>query len=518
MEGYYGGGRVILNGKEVGEKLLEGISLVADTVSPTFGPQAKTVILQGNPPVVINDGVTITRYVRSEDPYAQLGVQLVQDLASKAQSKAGDGTTTACILARALCKSLHEFRDDRSIHEWRNYLTNVRDGLLGYLDSKSIPVDDDDIQKIATIAANNDEKLGELIAEVFKAVGRNGVVSVEESLDLNTSFEIKEGLELESGYISHLFANRDNGDCVLENPLILSTNKIIRKFQDILPACEYASQKGRPLLLVCRGLQNLALQNVLLNVAQGRLDVGVIETPNYGDAQLDELKDLIAVVGGKAYAEEADDDLRIVNENTLGSCTKVVIDKVKTTIIGGEGGEAVVERIETLRKLHELGTNDFVKESISKRISRLSGGIAVIRVGAGSSVEMRDTKERLDDALNATKAALDGGYIVGGGLTLSQYYPYWKHEMPSDDFMSKSVLSAPIETLLNNCEFELENEQVLTGWMEGGSQGFNAKTIAISNLLEDGIIDPTLVTKSSVSAAFSIAMMFLTTDVAVLLE
>jgi len=497
---------VILNGKEVGEKLLEGISLVADTVAPTFGPQAKTVILQGNPPVVINDGVTITKYVRSEDPYVQLGVQLVQDLASKAQSKAGDGTTTACILARALCKSLHEFRDDRSIHEWRTYLTGVRDGLLGYLDSRSIPVVDDDIQKIATIAANNDEKLGELIAEVFKAVGRNGVVSVEESLDLNTSFEIKEGLELESGYISHLFANRDNGD------------KIIRKFQDILPACEYASQKGRPLLLVCRGLQNLALQNVLLNVAQGRLDVGVIETPNYGDAQLDELKDLIAVVGGKAYAEEADDDLRIVNENTLGSCTKVVIDKVKTTIIGGDGGEAVVERIEALRKLHELGTNDFVKESISKRISRLSGGIAVIRVGAGSSVEMRDTKERLDDALNATKAALDGGYIVGGGLTLSQYHPYWFKEIHSDDFMSKDVLSAPIETLLNNCEYELENKQVLTGWMEGGSQGFNAKTITISNLLEDGIIDPTLVTKSSVSAAFSIAMMFLTTDVAVLLE
>lgn len=512
---------MILNGNEVGEKLLEGISLVADTVAPTFGPQAKTVILQGNPPVVINDGVTITKYVRSEDPYVQLGVQLVQDLASKAQSKAGDGTTTACILARALCKSLHKFRDARSIHEWRNYLTEVRDGLLGYLDSRSIPVADDDIQKIATIAANNDEKLGELIAEVFKAVGRNGVVSVEESLDLNTSFEIKEGLELESGYISHLFANRDNGDCVLENPLILSTNKIVRKFQDILPACEYASQKGRPLLLVCRGLQNLALQNVLLNVAQGRLDVGVIETPNYGDAQLDELKDLIAVVGGKAYAEEADDDLRIVNENTLGSCTKVVIDKVKTTIIGGDGGEAVIERIEALRKLHELGTNDFVKESISKRISRLSGGIAVIRVGAGSSVEMRDTKERLDDALNATKAALDGGYIVGGGLTILKFQQHWPQEKNIDHEMSMATLLSPIDTLMGNSEFPLaEYDIVINRWIEDkeGWQGFNAKEVAVSDLLIDGIIDPTLVTKSSVSAAFSIAMMFLTTDVAVLLE
>mgnify|MGYP003662773046 CR=1 FL=1 len=510
---------MILSGDEVGEKLLEGINLVADTVAPTFGPQAKTVILQGNPPLVINDGVTITKYVRSEDPYVQMGVQLVQDLASKAQSKAGDGTTTACILARALCNELHKYRSEKTIHEWRLHLTEVRDDLLEYLSESSIPVEEEDIGKIATIAANNDEQLGELIAKVFMAVGRNGVVSVEESLDLNTSFEIKEGLELESGYISHLFANRDNGDCVLENPLILSTNKIIRKFQDILPSLEYAAQQGRPLLVVCRGLQNIALQNILMNVAQGRLDVGVIETPNYGDSQLDELKDLVAVVGGSVYSDEGDDDLRVVNGDTLGEATKVIIDKINTTIIGGKGGD-VEERIATLRKLYELGTNEFVKESVSKRISRLSGGIAVIRVGAGSSVEMRDTKERLDDALNATKAALDGGYIVGGGLTLLKYGKKWPSESDSDYRMGQTVTSSPLMTLLKNSESEFVKDSALINrWtLQKDWNGFNAKEVSISDLLVDGIIDPTLVTKSSVSAAFSIAMMFLTTEVAVKLE
>jgi len=512
---------MILNGKEVGEKLLEGINLVADTVSPTFGPQAKTVILQGNPPVVINDGVTITKYVRSEDPFAQLGVQLVQDLASKAQSKAGDGTTTACILARALCNQLNKHRNERTVHQWRLHLTEVRDSLLSYLDGQSIEVLDEDIEKIATIAANNDEALGKIISEVFNAVGRNGVISVEESPDLDTTFEVKEGMELDSGYISHLFANQDSGECVLENPLVLSSNKVIRKFHEILPACEFAAKMGRPLLIVCRGLQNIALQNIIMNVAQGRIEVGVIETPNYGDSQLDELQDLVAVVGGKAYTTEGDDDLRIIDEESLGSCRRVVIDKIKTTIIDGKGGSKLSERIASLRKLYELGNNEFAKESISNRISRLSGGVAVIRVGAGSSVEMRDTKERLDDALNATKAALDGGYIVGGGLTILRFQQHWPQEIPSDYEMSMAILLSPIDTLMGNSEFHLANyDIVMNRWIldSNGWQGFNAKEVTVSDLLSDGIIDPTLVAKSSISAAFSIAMMFLTTDVAVLLE
>jgi len=294
--------------------------------------------------------------------------------------------------------------------------------------------------------------------------------------------------------------------------LVFVTNRIIRKFQDILPACEYAAKEGRPLFLICRDLQNLALQNILANVIQGRLNIGVIQAPNYGDSQLDELKDITAIVGGRVYSDEADDDLRIVNEESFGSCDRVVIDQLKTTIIGGDGGN-VEERIATLRNIYELGTNDWAKESISNRISKLKGGVAVIKVGAGSAVEMRETKERLDDALNATKAALDGGYIVGGGLSIIK-------ASVGLGLGSTTMASmfAPLNTLLENSNADIDE---VFGDMIYEIQkdiGFNAKNGKKENLLKAGIIDPTNVTKSSLSAAFSIALMFLTTEVAVLIE
>tara|TARA_R110002020_G_scaffold20957_5_gene70900 strand:- start:2319 stop:3830 length:1512 start_codon:yes stop_codon:yes gene_type:complete len=502
---------LILHGEEARKKILEGINLVANTVKPTLGPQARTAILQGNPPVVINDGVTISKYVSSTDPYVQMGVQLVQNLASKAQSKAGDGTTTACVLAQALCNNMSE-EALQNITRTRGLLTASRDSILNNLDKLSKPVEDEDIGKIATIASNNDETLGKIIAEVFEAVGRNGVISVEESHGLHTEYEIREGLELDKGFLTHLFANQDNGDCLLEKPLVFVTNKVIRKFQDILPACEYAAKEGRPLFLICRDLQNLALQNVLANVIQGRLNIGVIQAPNYGDSQLDELKDITAVIGGRVYSDEADDDLRIVNEESFGSCDRVVIDQLKTTIVGGEGGN-VEERIETLRTLYELGSNDWVKESISNRISKLKGGVAVIKVGAGSAVEMRETKERLDDALNATKAALDGGYIVGGGLSIIK-----ATKDLSDPNWIKATMFAPLKTLLENSSVDVD--EVFGDMIHEIQQdiGFNAQNGKKENLLDAGIIDPTNVTKSSLSAAFSIALMFLTTEVAVLIE
>lgn len=502
---------MILHGEEARKKILEGINLVANTVKPTLGPQARTAILQGNPPVVINDGVTISKYVSSKDPYVQMGVQLVQNLASKAQSKAGDGTTTACVLAQALCNNMSE-EELKNITSTRHRLQEDRDTILRNLDKYSKPVKDEDIGKIATIASNNDEQLGNIISEVFKEVGRDGVVSVEEGHGLHTEYEIREGLELDKGFITHLFANQDNGDCLLEKPLVFVTNRIIRKFQDILPACEYAAKEGRPLFLICRDLQNLALQNILANVIQGRLNIGVIQAPNYGDNQLDELKDITSIVGGRVYSDEADDDLRIVNEESFGSCDRVVIDQLKTTIIGGEGGN-VEERIATLRTLYDLGTNDWVKESISSRISKLKGGVAVIKVGAGSAVEMRETKERLDDALNATKAALDGGYIVGGGLSIIK-----ASVGLGLGSTTMSSMYAPLITLLENSNADIDE---VFGDMIYEIQkdiGFNAKTGKKENLLKSGIIDPTNVTKSSLSAAFSIALMFLTTEVAVLIE
>jgi chaperonin GroEL len=503
---------MILHGDEAKETLLAGIDLVANTVRPTLGPQARTAILQGNPPVVINDGVTIAKYVSHEDPYVQMGVQLIQNLASKAQSKAGDGTTTACIIAQELCHAILD-EDVDNFHSFRLLFESARDRMIEALDSLSTEITDDSIQAIATIAANNDAKLGEIIAQVFDKVGRDGIITIEEGHGLITEFDFREGLMLDNGYISHLFSNQDNGDCVLEKPIVFVTNKELRNFKDILPALEYSTEQGRPLFIICRDLTGSALSNVLANVIQGRIDVGVIQAPNFGDAQLDELADIVAVVGGRIYSHEANDDLRIVNGDTFGSCDRVVMNQTDTTIIGGKGD--VKERIASLRELYKVATNDWVKERVSTRISKLQGGVAVIKVGAGSAVEMRETKERLDDALNATKAALQEGVIVGGGLGLLKAFDLLE-DKKGLNWLSRALLS-PLEALMINGGLDINDDFDWEDIDWNNDIGYNATNNKIENLVKAEILDPVKVTKSSFSAAMSIALMFLTTEVSVLL-
>tara|TARA_R110000787_G_scaffold137146_1_gene249904 strand:+ start:66 stop:1583 length:1518 start_codon:yes stop_codon:yes gene_type:complete len=501
---------MILHGLEAREKLLQGIDLVARTVKPTLGPQARTAILQGNPPIVINDGVTITKYVSHEDPYVQMGVQLIQNLASKAQSNAGDGTTTACILAQELCYAILD-EDIDNYHSFRKEFDSARDRMIDALDALSTEITDESIKDIATIAANNDEKLGTIIAEVFEKVGRDGVITIEEGHGLITEFDFREGLQIDMGYISHLFSNQDSGECILEKPLVFVTNKVLLNFKDILPALEYATEQGRPLFIICNDLKGSALSNLLANVIQGRIQVGVIQAPNFGDAQLDELADIIAVVGGRIYSQEANDDLRIVNANSFGSCDRIIMNQVDTTIVGGDG--EVTERVNALRELYKVATNDWVKERVSKRISKLQGGIAVIKVGAGSAVEMRETKERLDDALNATKAALEEGIIVGGGLGLLKAFDSLEDKKGLD--WLQTAITAPVDTLIDNSGV---NDEGLWDKMDWDNDiGFNASNGLVENLIDAGVIDPVKVTKSSFSAAMSIALMFLTTEVSVLL-
>lgn len=499
---------MIIFNEEVKEKLLQGIDLVADSVSITLGPQARTAILQGNPPIVINDGVTIAKHISHADPYVQMGIQLVQNLANKAQSKAGDGTTTACILARAMCQNIAK-TEVTNIHQFRQEIDILRDTMIEQLDSLAIEVDDDSIESVATIAANNDEVLGGLIAKVFSHVGRDGVITVQEGHGLSTTFELKDGLEIDNGFISHLFANQDNGSCILNNPLIVTTNKIIRNFQDILPILEYASTNGNSVFLICKDLQGSALSNVLANVIQNRIEICVIQGPNHGDAQLDELKDIVSVVGGKVFADEAKDSLQIFTKDDFGKCDRVVVDQLFTTLIGGEGD--TTERIQAINNLYNEANNDWIRDRLAKRLSRLKGGVAVIHVGGGSSVELRETKERLDDALNATKAALQEGVIVGGGLGLLQAVSNIEGAKP----WLVDALMTPINVLLKNgsmSEEEWDNINIRK------NIGYNASKGRSENLLKAGVIDPVKVTKSSLTAAMSIASMFLTTEVAVLRE
>lgn len=495
---------MILYGKEVKNKLLEGINLVADTVSPTLGPQARTVILQGEPPIIINDGVTITKYVRSEDPYIQMGVQMVQNLASKAQDSSGDGTTTACVIAKALCNSIAEL-ETFNIHELRLQLEEAQEIILKYLDDKATPIEDDNILNIATIAANNDASLGQLIQDAISAVGREGIVTVEEAKSHRTELITREGVRLDEGYISHLMADED-GRCTFENPLIFLSNLKIKAFQDLLPMLEIASVKQQPLLIISKGIEGSALANLMMNIMNKTIQCAAILAPNFGDAQLDELQDTCSLVGGKVFNDESRDDPKLISYEEFGQCEKIIIGKEYTTIIGGVGDTS--QKIAQLREIAQ-DMEGFDLSRIKSRIARLSGGVATIRVGAGSQLEMREKKERLDDALNATKAALSEGIVIGGGMTL-----YEAREALGDSLghtIVKSSLIAPLTTLISNSGGELSLSLLR-------DKGYNALTCQYEDLEMAGVFDPVKVTKNSFVAAMSIASLFLTTDVAVLVE
>ena len=504
---------MIIHGKEVKEKLLQGINLVADTVKPTLGPQAKTVILQGNPPIVINDGVTITKYIRHEDPYVQMGVQMVQNLASQAQDKSGDGTTTACVLAQALCSEIAEL--DISPHNMTKLMGNLKTVVLENLDSQKKEIEDNDILDVATIAANNDEYLGGLIQEAINAVGRDGIITVEESRNHETHLIVREGMEIDEGYVSHLMANNEEGTTVFENPLVFSSNLNIRKFNTLLPLLEIASGEGRPLLVFCKGIEGTALNNVIMNLLQGTVQVCIVTAPNFGDAQIDELGDIVATVGGRLYTDESNDDPTNAEVFDLGTCDKIIVSKETTTIIGGKGD--VEERITLLKNTFENTEDKYVKARLKKRISILNGGVATIQIGASTEIQMRETKERLDDALNATKAALRSGIVVGGGVAL--FNVSLKSNMPP---WFQNVLRKPLQTLKDNGGHsddstlrELLSKKRLQNQM---ALGYNALSDKYENLEECGVFDPVMVTKNSFLAAMSIAQLFHSTDVAVLLE
>jgi len=499
---------MIIHGKEVKEKLLAGINLVADTVKPTLGPQAKTVILQGNPPVIINDGVTITRHISSEDPYIQMGIQMVQNLAHKAQEGSGDGTTTACILAQALCNQLNDFADEAyTTHHVMHVLEKFKNDVVEMLENNSEDIQDVDIVEVATIAANNDRALGELISDALAKVGRDGVVTVEESKSHKTELSLREGMELSEGYVSHLMVNNANGKTEFTNPLIFSSNLNFKNFKDLIPMLEIASSNGRPLLLFCAGLSGSALNNLIMNLMNQTVECCAVLAPNFGDKQLDELADITALVGGKIFTDESKDSPTDIVLSDFGTCETVTVTKEKTILVGGEG--KADKQIELLKGQLD-GMEGYDKGRIKSRIARLKGGVATIKIGASSSLELRERKERLDDALNATKAALAEGIILGGGTSLARC----GNEIETEFAFLKKCLYSPYDTLLANSH----SHRTWEGDDLADSLGFNALTGEYCDLQEAGIFDPVKVTKNSFLAAMSIAQLFYTTDVAVLLE
>lgn len=510
---------MIVFGKDARDKLLEGINLVANTVSPTLGPQARTVVLQSHTPVIINDGVTIAKHITHEDEFVNMGVQLVQTVASEAQGNAGDGTTTASILARRLCgEGLASVEGGASPVKLKREMEEAVTEVVNALHEAAIPVTDEMIQQVATISANNDESLGELIFNVVNTVGKDGVITVEEGNSIETYFEVVEGMELDRGYISHIMINEmENARCVLENPLVLMSNASIRNVQDMIPALEIAIANKRPLLIMAKVMEGAALNTLLVNLMQKTIECCVIRMPNFGDDAIEEMEDIASIIGGEVLNTEIGADVSKVTFEQLGSCAKAIITKSKTTLVGGENSGGP-ERIAGLEALLENAENDWARDKLRLRIGKLGGGVAVINVGGATEVEMRERKERLDDALNATRAAMQEGVVVGGGKALlNARAAITGLDGIISDYNGKSLLwdalDEPLSVLLENSDANPDLLEVCMGFES--NWGYNALTNKTGNLMDMGVIDPVKVTRSSLQAAASIAGLVLTTEVLV---
>ena len=498
---------MILHGEEAREKLMQGVDLVADTVIGTLGPKAKTVVIKQNKkPVIINDGVTIAKAVWSDDPYIQMGVELVQEVASQAQNKSGDGTTTSIILARELCrKGLKDIKDaGMDPVTLKKELDIITNDVVEHLDAISKPVNGrGDLENVATIAANNDAELGLLIADIIEEIGKDGVISVEDGQNADTTYNVIDGMQLDRGYFTHFMINKpDEGYWEVENALVLMTNTSINHINDLLPIMNIAAHEQKPLLIISKDLEGNALTNLLGNIIDRRIIACAIRAPEWGDDQVEILKDVSALLGGTVFNADVGQDITKAKLEDLGTATKIKIDRTHTLLINDNANPTdISDRVTSLRTQLDSQSNDWFAEKILTRMGKLTGGVAVVKVGAATETELRERKERLDDALNATKCAVQEGIVVGGGMAL--------YDWAKSDGAFLSAFSAPAKVIASNAGIVLDEQRLIDGI------GFNANRNQYENLFDAGIIDPVKVTKNAVLTAASIAGLVLTTNVIV---
>ena len=494
---------MIIIGNEARDKMLKGINLVADAVKPTLGPMAKTVVLkERGRPIIVNDGVTVARAIHHEDEFVDMGAKLLIEVATQAQSLAGDGTTTACVLAQAFCETGMELiKDGANPVDVSHDLKLQVDEISKHLLAVAKPIENSkDIVNVASIAANNDNEIGELIAEALDTVGKSGVVTVSESQDMNTSVEVVQGLEIERGYRHHLFTtDKDKNQTEMINPLILVSNLHIIRFQELVPILEKVTETKRPLIIISATLEQHAMSNLIGNVMGGIIQCCPIESPDYGHVADNMLEDIAILTGGKFINHNANDKLEEVTVDDLGSADKVTIGEVKTLIVNGGGSsEEVMSRASMIEGHFDLAKNDFQLDKMKTRVAKLLGGVAVLKIGASSEIEMRDKMERVDDALNATRAAMELGIIRGGGYELAMYKP------TTGNYPFYECLTKPYHQILANAG--ITTDRVIP---------INAKTGEQIDLYEEGIIDPVKVTLSSLNSASSVAALVLTSEVLV---
>lgn len=511
-------------GNDARVKMLKGVNVLADAVKVTLGPKGRNVVLDKafGAPTITKDGVSVAREIELEDKFENMGAQMVKEVASKANDAAGDGTTTATVLAQAIVnEGLKAVAAGMNPMDLKRGIDKAVVAVVEELKSLSKPCETSkEIEQVGTISANSDSTVGKLIAQAMEKVGKEGVITVEDGTGLEDALDVVEGMQFDRGYLSPYFINKpEAGTVELENPYILLVDKKISNIREILPVLEAVAKAGKPLLIIAEDIEGEALATLVVNTMRGIVKVAAVKAPGFGDRRKAMLQDIAILTAGTVISEEIGMELEKATIEELGQAKRVVISKDNTTIIDGVGDEAQIKgRVAQIRQQIEDSTSDYDKEKLQERVAKLAGGVAVIKVGAATEVEMKEKKDRVDDALHATRAAVEEGIVAGGGVALVRAASKVADVVKGDNEeqnvgirLALRAMEAPLRQIVTNAgeEASVVARNVKDG---NGNYGYNAATEQYGDMLEMGILDPTKVTRSALQFAASIAGLMITTE------
>ncbi len=504
------------------QKILAGVEKLSAAVTSTLGPSGRNVILDKKfgSPQITKDGVTVAKEIELPDPFENMGAQMVKEVASKTNDVAGDGTTTATLLAEAIyregLKNLTAGANGMALKRGIDQATAAVVDAIAKLSKKVKSADE--IAQVATLSANGDEEIGKMISEAMEKVGKEGTITVEEAKTLESSLDVVEGMQFDKGYLSPYFVtNAESMECELENPFILLFEKKISNLQDMLPLLQAVAKSGRPLMIIAEDVEGEALATLVVNKLRGTFQVCAVKAPGFGDRRKAILEDIAILTGGKLISEDIGIKLENVTIDMLGRAKKVVVDKDNTTVVEGLGKSADIKaRVEQIKKQIEETTSDYDREKLQERLAKLAGGVALIKVGAATEAAMKEKKDRVDDALHATRAAVEEGIVPGGGVALIRCQKAIDSlSLEGDEKVGAQIIAraveAPLRKLVDNAG--LESALVIANVKKAtGTNGYNVRTGEYVDMLKAGVVDPAKVTRSALQNAASIAGLLLTTD------
>ncbi len=515
----------VIHGEDSRGAILRGVNQLADAVKVTLGPKGRNVVIDKKfgSPTITKDGVTVAKEIELKDSLENMGAQMVREVASKTSDVAGDGTTTATVLAQAIFKEgVRTVAAGANPMALKRGIDKAVEKVVEEVKNMAQPVSGDSIAQVGTVSANGDTKIGEIIAEAMDKVGKDGVITVEESKTMDTTLEVVDGMQFDRGYLSPYFVtDPDRMEAVLDEPMILINEKKVSNMRDLLPILEQVAKLGKPLLIIAEDVEGEALATLVVNKLRGTLNVAAVKAPGFGDRRKAMLEDIATLTGGKVISEDLGIKLETITLEDLGNAKRVTIDKDNTTIVDGQGDASAVEgRVKTIRNQIEETSSDYDREKLQERLAKLVGGVAVIKVGAATETEMKEKKARVEDAMHATRAAVEEGIVAGGGVALVRAGKvldgFTASEADSDEQIGVNIIRRALEEPLRQIAQNAGKEgAVIVGKVrdnDSASYGFNAATEEFGDLVSAGVIDPAKVTRTALQNAASIAGLMLTTE------